>query len=50
MANRYFVWKNIPVNTQDIEWAEMSGAEFYQLMKSPAARGRYFIDMGDFIL
>ena len=20
MANRYFVWKNIPVNTQDIEW------------------------------
>ena len=50
MANRYFVWKNIPANTQDIEWAEMSGAEFYQLMKSPAARGRYFIDMGDFIL
>ena len=50
MANRYFVWKNIPVNTQDIEWAEISGTEFYQLLKSPAARGRYFIDMDDFIL
>ena len=50
MANRYFVWKSIPINPQDIEWAEISGTEFYQLLKSPAARGRYFIDMDDFIL
>lgn len=50
MANRYFVWKNPTQGSQNIEWLEMSGKEFYQLLKSPAARGRYFIDMDDFIM
>ena len=50
MANKYFVWKNVPQESQNIEWLEMSGKEFYQLLKSPAARGRYFIDMDDFIM
>lgn len=34
----------------DIEWIAINGKEFYQLITSPTGKGRYFIDMDDFII
>lgn len=34
----------------EIEWIAINGAEFYQLITSPAGKGRYFIDMDEFMI
>ena len=45
---RYLIWKNGTFKgTEDKFWTELSGKEFYALVKSPAGKGRYFIHSFD---
>lgn len=50
MHKRYFRMKDPGCQRNEVEWIEMTGGEFYQLVNSPEGRGRYFIDMGDVVL
>lgn len=50
MAKQYYIKKNPLAIGSDIEWAAINGKEFYQLITSPAGKGRYFIDMDDFMI
>ena len=45
---RYLIWKDGTFKgTEDKFWTELSGKEFYALVKSPAGKGRYFIHSFD---
>ena len=45
---RYLVWKDGKFNGPEDEfWTELSGKEFYALVKSPNGNGRYFIHYFD---
>ena len=50
MAKQYYIKKDPAVNGPNVEWVAINGREFYQLFTSPAGRGRYFIDMDDFMI
>lgn len=50
MARQYFRKKDPCAQNHDVEWIEMSGQEFYQFVSSPEGRGRYFIDMDDYVI
>ena len=50
MAKQCYIKKDPAVSGPDIEWTALSGKEFYQLITSPAGKGRYFIDMDDFMI
>lgn len=50
MAKQYYIKKNPMVTGPDIEWIAINGEEFYQLITSPAGKGRHFIDMEDFMI
>ena len=50
MAKQYYIKKNPATSGPDVEWIAINGKEFYQLITSPAGRGRYFIDMDDFMI
>lgn len=50
MAKQYYIKKDPSATGSDIEWAAINGKEFYQLITSPAGKGRYFIDMDEFII
>lgn len=50
MHTRYFRKKNPRCSADDIQWIEMTGCEFYQFVKSPDGKGRFFLDMGDVVL
>lgn len=50
MAKQYYIKKDPAVSGPDIEWTALNGKEFYQLITSPAGKGRYFIDMDDFMI
>lgn len=50
MAKQYYIKKNPLAIGSNIEWAAINGKEFYQLITSPAGKGRYFIDMDDFMI
>ena len=50
MAKQYYIKKNPATSGPDVEWIAINGKEFYQLITSPVGRGRYFIDMDDFII
>ena len=50
MAKQYYIKRNPTVSGPDIEWVALNGKEFYQLITSPAGRGRYFIDMDGFMI
>lgn len=50
MAKQYYIKKNPSATGSDIEWAAINGKEFYQLLTSPAGKGRYFIDMDEFMI
>lgn len=45
MANKYFVWENSFRGQETIRWIELNGHEFYQLVRSENAKGRYFIKL-----
>lgn len=50
MAKQYYIKKDTTISGADIEWIAINGKEFYQLITSPAGKGRYFIDMDDFMI
>lgn len=50
MAKQYYIKKDPSATGSDIEWAAINGKEFYKLITSPAGKGRYFIDMDEFII
>lgn len=50
MAKQYYIKKDPSTYGADIEWIAINGKEFYQLITSPAGKGRYFIDMGEFMI
>ena len=50
MAKQYYIKKNPSVDGPSVEWIAINGKEFYQLITSPAGKGRYFIDMDDFMI
>lgn len=50
MAKQYYIKKDPAVSGPDVEWTAINGKEFYQFITSPAGRGRYFIDMDDFMI
>jgi len=45
MKTTYFVWKNPSCNGIGPEWRELTGKEFTALVRSPEAKGRYFINL-----
>ena len=50
MAKQYYIKKDPSVSGPDIEWLSINGKEFYKLVTSAAGRGRYFIDMDEFMI
>lgn len=50
MAKQYYIKKDPAVDDPSIEWIAINGKEFYELITSPAGKGRYFIDMDDFMI
>lgn len=50
MAKQYYIKKDPAIDDSSIEWIAINGKEFYQLITSPAGKGRYFIDMDDFMI
>ena len=50
MAKQYYIKKDPSTSGADIEWIAINGKDFYQLITSPAGKGRYFIDMDDFMI
>ena len=50
MAKQYYIKKNPATSGSDVEWIAINGKEFYQLITSPAGKGRYFIDMDEFMI
>lgn len=47
MAKRYFVWKDPVCGGENKAWVELSGKEFYAMMKLPENRRRHFIRLGN---
>ena len=43
MAKKYFIWKDPACNGMDIEWVELNGRAFYDLLKKPENGERRFI-------
>jgi hypothetical protein len=39
----YLIWKDPAANTGRREWVQLTGREFYGFVRSPEAKGRYFI-------
>ena len=50
MAKQYYIKKNPATSGPDVEWIAINGKEFYQLITSPIGKGRYFIDMDEFMI
>ena len=50
MAKQYYIKKDPEIRGPDVEWIAINGKEFYQLITSPIGRGRYFIDMDEFMI
>lgn len=47
MAKKYFIWKDPACNGMDIEWVELNGRAFYDLLKKPENGERRFIRLGN---
>lgn len=47
MAKKYYAWKDPACGGVDIEWTELTGAEFYHMLKKEENRGRRFIRLGN---
>ena len=43
MKTTYLIWKHPKCNGVSPHWLEITGQEFFALMKSPESTGRYFI-------
>ena len=47
MARKYFVWKDPAYDGVHKSWVELSGKEFYAMMKLPENKRRHFIRLGN---
>ena len=47
MVKKFFVWKDPSCNGKDIEWLELTGKEFFSMLKQPENRNRKFIRFGN---
>lgn len=47
MARKYLVWKDPACGGVNMVWVELSGKEFYAMMKLPENKKRCFIRMGN---
>lgn len=43
MANKYFIWKDPNCNGVNPKWTSMNGKEFYNFIKKPENKTRYFM-------
>lgn len=50
MTKQYYIKKDPTIDGPNVEWIAVNGKEFYRLITSPAGKGRYFIDMDDFMI
>lgn len=50
MARRYYCKKDPSAQGTDITWMEMNGKEFFQFIASPEGKGRYFIDLEEYVI
>lgn len=50
MTKRYFRKKDPNCKTEDTEWIEMTGREYYCFVRRPENNKRFFIDMEDIVL
>lgn len=50
MPKQYYIKKDPQIDGPKVEWIAINGKEFYQLITSPAGKGRYFIDMDEFMI
>ena len=50
LAKRFYRKKDPNCETSKTELIEMSGSEFYQFIRTPESKGRFFIDMDDVVL
>jgi hypothetical protein len=47
MTKKYYIWKDPNCAGVDIEWLELTGKEFYALLKHPESKTRHFIRLGN---
>ncbi len=47
MSKKYFVWKDPACGGINIEWLEITGNEFYSMMKLPENKRRRFVRLGN---
>lgn len=47
MAKKYYIWNNPSCGGVNITWKEVTGKEFFALMKLPENRGRRFVRLGN---
>lgn len=45
MATKFLVWANKACNGKNIQWKQISGFEFFRLIKQPANKNRFFIKL-----
>ena len=47
MTKKFYIWKDPSCNGANIEWLEITGNEFYAMLKRAENEGRCFIRLGD---
>lgn len=50
MGRRYYRKNDPSAQGADIRWIEMNGLEFWQFVASQKGRGRYFIDLDEYVI
>ena len=44
MENKYFIWKDCNCNGINPEWVQLTPHEYYEFVKAPTNKHRFFID------
>lgn len=47
MTKKYYIWEDPACGGVNITWEEVTGKEFYAMMKLPENRGRKFVRLGN---
>lgn len=47
MSKQFFIWKDPACDGIDPQWIEISGIEFYRLIKAPENKDRHFVTLGN---
>lgn len=47
MTKKYYIWKDPACGGVNVAWRELTGREFYVLVRQPENRGRRFIRLGN---